>query len=681
MRGFQRIMSIGVVLGALLTGMGAGIAVATDPGHLAGNITDESNVLDASQEQALEEQIAKLRDDSGVELFIAYVPDFTNPSDDVAWVEQTRDANNMSDSQYLIGIATDGGMFAMAGPPSDGKISFSQQTDVTDAMLPALRNADWNGAVLAAVAETRDLLIDGPARAAQAGMVTFIVIAIIAALVIVFFVIRAIRKRRAAEAAKEAKIQTLARDAGSALVAADDAVKSSRQELDFARAQFGDEITAEYQGVLDAAEQQLNEAFALKQKLDDENPDSDAERESWNAKIIELCTAATTALEAKKGQFDELRKLEENAPAALENVKRLRAAAGAEIDRADQILAQLAGVYVANVLSTVKDNPAQARSRMTFTDQRIAEAADAIAAGKTGPAALSIRAAEGAVQQATQLEDAVEALAKNLTDGEAKAAALVTELQNDLATAAQLPDSTGDVSVAMGQTKQSIAHAQSLMSAAQRDPLGALALLEAANTQIDGVVSQVRDREAKVQRARAMLDSMLTRARTQVSRAHDYELNRRGGIGDSARTRLAEARASLSRAEALRDSDPEGALREAQRAEQLASQAIQLAQSDVDRWYGGGGGYGGGDDDSLGALLGGILIGNSMGGRRGGGGGFGGGGGIFGGGGGGIFGGGSSGSSGGFFGGGGGGGGGFSVGGFGGGGGGGGSRGSSGGRF
>ena len=130
-------------------------------------------------------------------------------------------------------------------------------------------------------------------------------------------------------------------------------------------------------------------------------------------------------------------------------------------------------------------------------------------------------------------------------------------------------------------------------------------------------------------------------AQAQVSAAEDYITARRGAVGAEARTRLAEAGASLVRAQQLQQSDPQQAMQQAQRADQLAGAAIQLAQNDVGAFRrrrlgrhvrrrlavrpqaGGGGGM-------LGAVLGGIVI-NSM--LGGGGGSSGGLGGMFGGGG------------------------------------------------
>lgn len=651
-----------IALGAVLGGLSLATVSATAPAPLGeGYITDHSGVVsdvDAAQAQST---LERLRDEARVDLFIVLVPEFTDPSDTEAWTDATAQGNGLSTTQYLISVATEGRTFTM-WRPNDGVMTEAERDRILDAMIPDLRESDFSGAVVAAADEAYDIYVLGPQRTSQTWMIVGVVVAVaVVVIMIVLLVVRA--RRRAAEAAKrQAKIDEVAQQADIALVRTDDLVRSSEQELEYARAQFGDDVIGPFVAALKTARTNLDEAFSLKQQLDDEIPDSDQDRLAWNQRVLQLCSESTQALEDRKAEFDELRRLEQNAPAALENVRRLRAAAGAEIDRADAILAELASSYSPDAISSVSDNTAQARSRMAFTDEQIQAAEQHIAAGDTGDAAVAVRAAEGAVQQATQFEDAVERLQGDLRGADERATALIAELDADMRAAAALPDRDGSLARAVEASGQAIQQARTRLGGTGRDPLAALRALDAANTTIDGVIARVRDEQARIQHARTMLADVINRADLQISAAERFILNRRGAVGSQARTRLGEAQNSQSQARSLADADPVQALALAQRADTLAAHALRLAENDVNSWGGGGfGGGGRGGGDTLGALLGGILIGQVTGGHRGGGG-WGGGG--FGGGGG--WGGGSSGG-GGFFGGGGGGG--FSVGGFGGGGG------------
>lgn len=651
--------SAALVLGAILGGFSLASASATAPGPLdPGYVTDHSGVVSGGDLADAQATLERLRDEARIDLFIVLVPDYSDPADAEQWTDATAGGNGLAADQYLISVATEGRNFTM-WRHDEGRMSVAERDRILDAMLPDLRDSDFSAAVVAAADEAYDIYVLGPQRSAQTGLIIGVVVVIGVIVLVIVLLVRRARKRAAERAEREARIEQIAQQANIALVRTDDLVRSSEQELEYARAQFGDEVIGEFVTALQTSRKNLDEAFSLKQKLDDEVPDTDEERLAWNERVLQLCSESTQVLEERKSDFDMLRRLEQNAPAALENVRRLRSAAGAEIDRAEQILSTLTSAYASDVVSSVAGNVAEARSRMAFTDAQIQEAEQQIGAGETGDAAVSIRAAEGAVQQATQLEDAIEKLQTDLRSADDRALAIIAELNGDMQSARALPDARGVVSQAIAATEQAIRQAQALLGPARRDPVGALRVLDAANASIDSVIAQVRDEQARIQHARTMLADTIRRADLQISAAERFILNHRGGIGSQARTRLAEAQSSRTQAVRLAETDPVQALSFAQNADRMAGQALQLAQSDVSGWGGGGYGGGRGGNDALGALLGGILIGQVTGGR-GGGGGFGGGGGL----GGGILGGGGSSGGGGFFGGGGGGG--FSVGGFGG---------------
>lgn len=653
-----------VLLGVLLGALTLSTASATDPGELDGQITDRSGVISTSDRADAEATLDRLRDEAGIDLFFVMVPQYTSPADPAEWTTRTAKGNGFSDTQYLISVSTEGRNYTMYRPDA-GQMSVEQRDEILAAMRPDLSNSDFSGAVVAGADKAYDIYVLEPRRAAEqqqraaetaarAAVVVGIVVVIIVVIVVALLLVRRARKRAADRAAKQAQLAELGRQANIALVRTDDLVRTSEQEMEYARAQFGDEVIGPFLLALRTSRTNLDEAFSLQQKLDDEIPDSDEQRIEWNQRILQLCSDSTQVLEERKTEFDELRELEQNAPAALENVRRLRAAAGAEIERADRILTDLAAVYAPSAISPVVGNTAEARSRMAFTDERIREADALIAAGETGDAAVAVRAAEGAVQQATQLEDAIEKLQSDLQAADERAGALVSELNADVQTARSLPDPQGGIAQAVAATLQGIQQAQAMLAPSGRDPLDALRVLEAANTSIDAVIQHGRDEQARIARAVSMLGDAVRRAEVQISTAESFILNRRGSISSTARTRLAEAQATLDQARSVARVDPVGALALAQRADALASEAIRIAQSDYSGFTGGGGRGG----DTLGALLGGILIGQATGGHHGGGwgGGWGSGGGGWS----------SGGSGGGGFFGGGGGGGGFSVGGFGG---------------
>lgn len=618
----------------VVTAISGGAALATPPvtlGSSAEYVLDESGVLSSAQRSEAQSRLEQLKSDTGLDLWVVYVDEFTDPASAADWANQTADDNNLGVSQYLLAVATQGRAYYLSGDPG-GPVSDEQLATIEQQQIqPALAQDDWLGAVDAAADGLTDAVGGSGAPATDSGgsgWLTWLLVIVVVGIGIVLLVMFLRRRKKGAVTAGPAgppqpSVEELERRASSLLVETDDAIKTSTQELGFAKAQFGDAATTEFEAALATAQQSLDEAFGLKQKLDDHIPDSEQDTRAWNERIIALCEASNALLDEKAAAFDELRKLEQNAPEALARVHDAKAKAEASLDQATSRLQSLQTAYAPEALATVVDNPEQARQRLAFADEQLTAAEAAIGAGDGGEAAVGIRAAEEAVGQAMLLENAIDKLQSDLAEGERNATALVAELESDIAAASALPDTDGRIAGVIASTRQQLDAARAQLSGTAKRPLAALQSLEAANTQIDTLVQGVRDAEAQAERARQMVGQVMMQAQAQVSAAEDYITARRGAVGAQARTRLAEAGASLARAQALQASDPQQAMQQAQRADQLAGQAIQLAQNDVGAFDAGSGGMFGGSQQGgqsgggmLGAVLGGIVLNSVLSGGR-----------------------------------------------------------------
>lgn len=627
-------LTLAVVAGAF----SISAASATDPVTLdAGYVTDQAGVLSADEEATVEARLQELTDNSSADLFVVLVDDFTNPSDNVQWADTVAQNNNLGTEQYLLAIAVDGRSYYISAAP-DGPVSFGQLDSIEDKMVPFAADGDWVGAITLAADEIQG---DGGAGALRIGL---IVVAVVVVALLVWLVVALVRRaRRRAEIRERGAMpetpdpadpfstltdQQVETQAGLALVQADDAITSSKEELGFAVAQFGDAATEEFTRVVDAAKAKISEAFDLKQKLDDEIEDSIHDRRAWHIRIIRIADEIDDILDDNTAAFDELRKLEQNAPQELERVRGERAALDAALASADPALDALSNTYAPAALATVADNPVQARERADLADRSIEAAAQAIAAGRSGEAAFAIRTAEQSVAQAAQLAQAVTTLGAELSTIETQSRALIAELQSDLAAGQQLPDPSGTIAAAASATAQQLEAAQADLSGTARDPQRVLEALTAANTQIDAAIAQGRESVERARRVQQLLDQTLTQANSEVRAARDFIETRRGTVGSTARTRLANAEASLSQALTLRATDPDAALAEANRALALAAQATSAARSDVQAYTpsgydqgGFGGPFGGSGSSSGGSGLGGDILGGIIGGLLAGGGG------------------------------------------------------------
>ncbi|GAA4778613.1 TPM domain-containing protein [Microbacterium gilvum] len=620
----------------ILIGGTATAALAETPVALGSSrVYDGSDVLTDSEEQAADARLRELSTEEGVDLWVVYVDDFESPSDPLAWADETANRNSLGDGQYLLAIATDGRALALSYPPS-GSVGEARVSEIEAAVGAALADDDWAAAV--------DVAADSFISRGGGGAWPWIIGLVVVAGVVIVVVLLSRRRRTPAvdtgsTPPDAVPVEELQRRAASLLIATDDAVRTSEQELGFAIAQFGEGATGEFRETLAAAKASLARAFERKAQLDDHEKDAESDVRAWNGEIIALCEQANAALDEKAQGFAQLRQLEQNAPEALAQVQEKRSQADGVVAEARQELATLSARYAPEALASVADNPEQAQARLAFADEQLVAAQQAIGAGKGGEAAVAIRTAEQAIAQARGLDTAVSQLGASLAEGEKQAAALIAELEGDVAAAKQLPDGDGQVAGAVARTEQQIATARENLAGAGRRPLLVLEALQKADDEIDRVIAGGREAADRQHRATQLLSQTILQARSAIASAEEFIAARRGGVGADARTRLAQAGADLARAEGLQQADPATALSHARNALQLANDAIASAQRDVGSFetrYPTATRSSGGDD-FLGGLLGG-LIGSSMGDRRsgsgwGGGGLFGGGGGWSGGGG------------------------------------------------
>ncbi|CAN5534878.1 TPM domain-containing protein [soil metagenome] len=611
-----------------------------------------------------------------LQLFVVYVDSFTGVSDKTAWAASVAKKNGLGANDILLAVATVDRNYSISYGSSAPDASITDSVETND-IIPALKKSDWVGAAVAAADGYAGVTSGGSgggtggsepsapgAPAASSGGSAFPVVVVLLVLVLVVlgivFFVRSRRRRGVGGAGSPAgpTAQQLDQKASSLLVQLDDSLKTSEQELGFAVAQFGAEVTTPFSASLATAKSQVAEAFTLRQKLDDSVPETPEEKLAMTSRIIELCEAADTELDAQADAFDDLRKLEQDAPRALATVVSDAEAVKSRLVAARATLASLAATFSPAALSAIAGNPAQVDKLLEFVGTAGSTAQAAIASGDTGVAAINVRAAQASIGQTTQLLDSIDTLAAGLEDARSKLAAAVADTQQDLATARALPaDASGALATEAAAAQAALTAATT--GAGPADPLASLASLRTANAALDRVLDTARDEQQKLQSATAQLPNAMSAASSQISAANDFITTRRGGVGSTARTRVSEATRHFETAVGLAPSDPVAALREATAAQSLAAQALSLAQNDVDS--AGQGGLGGGQGGSFGGGLGGAILGGLIGGMLSGGGGRGGGmfgggssGGGFGGLGGGGFGG-SSRSSGGSFGGGGGG--------------------------
>ncbi|MGA5170569.1 MULTISPECIES: hypothetical protein [Streptomyces] len=412
------------------------------------------------------------------------------------------------------------------------------------------------------------------------------------------------------------------------LVDTDEAVRTSEEELGFAVARSGEEAARPFTEAVAYARGELAAAFRLRQQLDDAVPEDEAARRRMLEEIAARCGDAGRRLDAEAGAFDRLRALERTAPQALAAAGSATREVSGRADLADAALVAMCERYTPAAAVPVADGAEPARDRLLFAAANLERARRAVDEGDGAAAAVHVRAAEGALDQAARLVDAVDRRAGELAEAAGRLPVALADTEADLADARGLLKGAAE-GVPAADLRGRAARAESVVADVRRasaagryDPIDALRRVGEAGAALDEVLTAAREGERGTRRTRALVDGALLTAASSVGAAADRIATHRGAVGARARTRLAEADRLLEHARSLAAGaagaaggpgggsgdarDVRNALAGARRADVLARQARSLAEQDV-AGYGDPTGPGGAVLG--GAVLGGILLG------------------------------------------------------------------------
>ncbi len=426
------------------------------------------------------------------------------------------------------------------------------------------------------------------------------------------------KRKRDRQAEVDAQDADLARRAQQSLVAVDERIRTTTQELAFAEAELGEKATAGVREALAAVRTHLSEAFHLHQLNHDEIPDTPEELRTRNARIVQLCEWAEDLLDDRTSALaDQIARIR-RAPEVLAAVRRDAEQLRGRIPTAREIVERLSDRYNEHALRQVASNPDEAEQVLRFAEHSADVSLRRRAAGRAEEANLALEAATESVRRAENMLDAVEDFEIEALRAESTLADVIADSRGDLVAVRDVPRSA-EVAAAAAGLEAALA---SLSPAGSRnDPFAELSLLREANTALEAAVDKARARAERPLPSAELVRHAVDDADRQIAVARSLIDGHRGWIGADARTRLAEAqrvRADIDQLPPVDDSR-EQALPMARRASELASDALRLAQRDIDSsrpsggdWGGGRRGPGGGD--IMGGLIGGALLGGLLGG-------------------------------------------------------------------
>lgn len=650
MCGVRRILTLlsGLPLIVLIALALPGTAAAETPFRLADRVTDRAGVLDPAGRARVTDAVTRLRADTGYDLFVVYVRTFDG-RDGQEWADEAAKASQLGAEDVVLAVATDDRTYGLSVadgfPVDESTVDRVRTRDVE----PKLAANDWAGA---AVAAAQGL---GGGGGSDGWVPTGLLVGGAAAVAGGAYLVSRRRRRRAGSQEKPDETQTadpypgvstddLAGRAGVALIAVDDAVRNSEQELAAARAHFGDEAVAGFDAALEASRTEMLAAFEINQRLDESEEAGrptgsttldEPTRRGMCAEILRLAESADTRLDDQVEAFDRLRGLEADAAGYVEGLARRLDTVGGRLPAAEAVWTAASGRFAVPALEPVAGHLEHARTLLAEAGTEVAEARTEL--GTPAHAVVSGRAAEDALTEAETLLDGIGRRVAELDEATTKLPAARAEVAQDLAEARALAGAGAgvgsDTAAAVARAEAALASADDAARAIPPDPMAALRLLDEAGGALDAAIAAARAAGERARRAATALEQALLTARASVAAAEDFVATRRGAVGSAARTRLAEARRLLTAASGAVDgaagggvgaagasaagasaADPEAALESARQAQGYADEALRLAQADVSGWSGPGGtsGFGWSGSGGIAGELGGMVLGGIL---------------------------------------------------------------------
>lgn len=621
-----RRFSIVALLSTFLIALGAP-TFATSPVTTSGIVTDPGGWLSDSDRSAIETAARTARTE-GITIDVVVVPDFSGQKPD-AWCKASATASSSKDSDILYAIAYNerSDVFCSKKAPVSQTVldNAQRQAEATLTSNPLTASDAAIGAqtfINSVVSGYQSPSSTGSSssrssssRTSSSGTGTMLIMLIIVGGgVIALLVHNNSRRSRGAGTAQTpaqaanmpgmsvAETVTLA---NQQLLSADEQVRSASDELDFARAQFGIAATDEFARTLEAAKAAVARGFERQKQMEDAT--SDAEKRAMASTIMRDLGENMNPLSAIQAAFEQRRSEQATLPSRIAEASERLVEQRGDLDRATAELAAIAGIYPAQMLTSLQDNPEQAHALLETAASAIEAAKQAVDTDRA-LAESTLDTAHRALMMAKHQTDAIFSAKSDLDAIRDRLGAAIGSISADLADVTSLGAEPTVFDPLVADARAAIAEGQAALMN-NGDPLAALEHLRTSEANIDAALAPLRSQRENAEKARANAQAQISLAETAFERAERYVQGRRGAIDLSVRSTLHDSEQSLKAARAAISSDPAKASALASDARAKADRVLATPLPNAaDSWNAGYSGRPTSPGSSIGSSLGEALL-------------------------------------------------------------------------
>ena len=621
-----RRFSIAALLSTFLIALGAP-AFATSPVTTSGIVTDPGGWLSDSDRSAIE-TAARTARTKGITIDVVVVPDFSGQKPD-AWCKASATASSSKDSDILYAIAYNerSDVFCSKKAPVSQTVldNAQRQAEATLTSNPLTASDTAIGAqtfINSVVSGYQSPSSTGSSSSRSSSSRTsspgsgsmLVMLIIVGGGVIALLVHNNSRRSRGAGTAQTpaqaanmpgmsvAETVTLA---NRQLLSADEQVRSAADELDFARAQFGIAATDEFARTLEAAKAAVARGFERQKQMEDAT--GDAEKRATASAIMRDLGENMNPLSAVQAAFEQRRSEQATLPSRITEASERLVEQRGDLERATAELAAIAGIYPAQMLTSLQDNPEQAHALLETAASAIEAAKQAVDTDRA-LAESTLDTAHRALMMAKHQTDAIFSAKSDLDAIRDRLGAAIGSISADLADVTSLRAEPTVFDPLVADARAAIAEGQAALMN-NGDPLAALEHLRTSEANIDAALAPLRSQRENAEKARANAQAQISLAETAFERAERYVQGRRGAIDLSVRSTLHDSEQSLKAARAAISNDPAKASALASDARAKADRVLATPlPSAADSWNAGYSGRPTSPGSSIGSSLGEALL-------------------------------------------------------------------------
>lgn len=545
---------------------------------------------------------------SDYQIYAALTDNFS-PLSAQQWCVKSREQAAGNSQSVLLAIAVQERSYYIC-PAANVRISENKQNRIVQGIEPLLSQGNWDQAVkVFAVSAASSSLDPGGAGSEESartggwfGPLALVLVIAGIGIGIMVFARKQSKTRDQIKTRQAASDKQLVEQSSVDVLAADDAVRGAKEELEFAKMQLGTAQTEEYAQVLAQASQARDSAMEKLRDLDSLSgiqKSQQAQAASNEAKrAVELLAQQTEKLTALRESLDSL-------PSRIQNQLSLIAELETQAGQLPAIIAALHKTHPQAVLTSLDDAPEQVSNLLGAARETL----EPLQGEESSPSLkVQVQTAERAIAQARSLIKEVSEAETHLANLQQSLLEAVTSISSDLDDVKRLNLQDKAVFQTLCANAQTAIDNCLKARDGQGDPLASLSAIAQAEADLDQALAPHRQNSEQKQKAAARLQTALASAQARIDSANSYVSSHRGAVGLDARQYLARADSLYQQAQASRG---DTGIKLAELAGEAADKARESASTDYrERRNDWGSGPGGGGNDFLtGMILGGILNG------------------------------------------------------------------------